>query len=81
MSGVLPKALDRARRPVGTPKAIVDKLSDLFVRIMAMPDTKEYFANQNVEVMPAGPAEMRAFQREEIERWKRIATAAKVELQ
>ena len=67
--------------PAGVPKPIVDKLSDLFLRILAMPDTIEYFAKQNVEVMRGGQDLMRTFQREEIERWKRIATAAKVELQ
>ena len=67
--------------PAQVPKAIVDKLSEMMVKILAMPETKEYFAQQNVELMHGGQAEMRAFQREEIERWKRIAVAAKVELQ
>ena len=67
--------------PAQVPKPIVDRLSEMMVRILALPETKEYFAQQNVELMHGGAAEMRAFQREEIERWKRIATAAKVELQ
>ena len=67
--------------PASVPKPIVDKLSDMFVKILALPETKEYFAQQNVELMGGGQAEMRAFQREEIERWKRIAVSAKVELQ
>lgn len=67
--------------PAGVPKPIVDKLSELFVRIMATPETHEYFAKQNVEIMAAGQEPMRRFQREEIERWKRIREVAKIEQQ
>lgn len=67
--------------PAGVPKPIVDKLSDLFVRIMGMPETHEFFAKQNVEIMPAGQEPMRKFQREEVERWKRIREVARIEQQ
>ena len=67
--------------PAGVPKPIVDRLSDLFMRIMAMPETHEFFAKQNVEIMAAGQEPMRRFQREEIERWKRIRELAKIEQQ
>ena len=36
---------------------------------------------QNVEVMRGGQAEMRLYQRAEIDKWKKIALEAKVELQ
>lgn len=67
--------------PAGVPKPVVDKLADLFVRIMALPDTHEFFAKQNVEIMTAGQEPMRKFQREEIDRWKRIRELAKIEQQ
>ena len=67
--------------PAGVPKPIVDKISELFVRIMAMPETHEFFAKQNVEILAAGQEPMRKFQREEIERWKRIREVAKIEQQ
>ena len=67
--------------PAGVPKPIVDKLSDLFVRIMAMPETREFFDKQNVEIMATGQEPMRKFQREEVERWKRIREVAKIEQQ
>ena len=70
-----------AMAPAGVPQQIVDKLSELFVRIMAMPETIDFFALQNVELMPAGQAPMRQFQLEEIERWKHIASVAKIEKQ
>jgi len=67
--------------PTGVPKPIVDKLADVFVRIMAMPETREFFDKQNVEMMAAGQEPMRKFQREEVERWKRIREVAKIEQQ
>ena len=67
--------------PAGTPKAVLNKLSDLFVRILAMPETKDFYGRQSVVVMTGGQEELRLFQRDQIEVWKRIAIAAKVELQ
>lgn len=67
--------------PVGTPKAVLDKLSGLFVRILAMPETKEFYGRQNVVVMRGGQEELHRFQRDQIEVWKRIAASAKVEQQ
>lgn len=67
--------------PSQVPPAIVEKLSSIFVRIMAMPETQAYFDDQFVEVMKGGAAEMRAYQREEVFKWKKIATEARIELQ
>lgn len=67
--------------PAGVPKPIVDKLSDLFARILATPEAAEFYAKQNVEQLPSGQEAMRKFQREEIERWKRIAVTSKIEQQ
>ena len=67
--------------PSGVPKPIVDKLSELFARILATPEAAEFYAKQNVEQLPSGQEAMRKFQREEIERWKRIAVTSKIEQQ
>ncbi len=67
--------------PSGVPKPIIDKLSDLFARILASPEAAEFYAKQNVEQLPSGQEAMRKFQREEIERWKRIAISSKIEQQ
>ena len=68
-----------AMAPAKTPKAITDRLSELFVKVLALPETRDYFARLNADLMPGGPAAMRTFQLAEIERWKRIAKNAKVE--
>jgi tripartite-type tricarboxylate transporter receptor subunit TctC len=70
-----------AAAPARTPQAIVDKLSSMFVQILAMPETKAFYEPQNVFVMKGGQEELRRFQAEQIEVWKRVATTAKVELQ
>ena len=67
--------------PAGVPKAVLDRLSDLFVRILATPEAAEYFGRQNVEIMATGQEPMRRYMREEVERWKRVAVLAKIELQ
>jgi tripartite-type tricarboxylate transporter receptor subunit TctC len=64
-----------------TPPPAIDKLVELFTRASAKPETKEYFASQGSELMAPGPEALRKFQREEIDRWKSIAVAAKVEPQ
>jgi len=54
-------------------------LSDLFIRIIAMQDTKDFFTAQQVELMPAGQEAMRTFQKQDIQKWKQIVIEAKVE--
>ena len=65
----------------GTPAPIVARLSVWFTQIAAQPDTRAFFAQMNGEVMNMGATDLARFQRDEIERWKRIATAARVEPQ
>jgi tripartite-type tricarboxylate transporter receptor subunit TctC len=65
----------------GTPAPIVGRLSTWLTQIAAQPDTRAFFAQMNGEVMNMGASDLGRFQRDEIERWKRIATAARIEQQ
>lgn len=65
--------------PRNVPAPIVARLAGIFERIMAMPDTRAFFAEQHVEVMKSGVEPMRTFQREEIAKWKQIAAEARIE--
>lgn len=67
--------------PAGTPKPVMDKLSTAFMHILAMPETKQFYAAQNVQIVTGGAAEMAPFWREQIKLWKRIAVSAKIEPQ
>lgn len=64
-----------------TPKAETDKLAALLTKIEAMPETREFYERIGAQVMHGGPEEMRAFQANEIQLWKRIAVKANVEQQ
>jgi len=66
---------------VKTPKPVTAKLAELMTKIENLPETREFYEKLGAEVMRGGPDEMRAFQKEEIELWKRIAVKAKVEQQ
>ncbi len=64
-----------------TPKAETDKLAALMTTIENLPETREFYERIGGEVMRGGPEQMRAFQRVEIDLWKRIAVKAKIEQQ
>lgn len=64
-----------------TPKAETEKLAELMSRIERMPETRAFYERIGAEVMQGGPQELRAFQAQEIQLWKRVAAQAKVELQ
>ncbi|MEN3295416.1 MAG: hypothetical protein V7642_4669 [Burkholderiales bacterium] len=64
-----------------TPPQIAKRLGSLFSQAAAAPEIKEYFARQNIPLLMSGPAEFRKFQTDEIARWKRLMSAAAIELQ
>jgi len=67
--------------PRDTPPAAVRRLSEVFVQIMAMPETRAFFDEQLIEIMPSGQEAMRRYQREEVAKWKAIAADAGIEPQ
>ena len=64
-----------------TPKAETEKLAALMSKIENLPETREFYERIGGEVMRGGAEEMRAFQKSEIDLWKRIAVKAKIEQQ
>lgn len=67
--------------PRGVPTDIVNKLHTDIARILALPDVKEKLAGQGADPLPAPPAEMERFLREERDRWANLIreTGYKVE--
>ncbi|MDB5861371.1 MAG: transporter substrate-binding protein [Ramlibacter sp.] len=65
--------------PVKTPKAETDKLAALLAQIERLPETREFYEKLGAETMQGGAEEMRRFQAQEIEQWKRLAVKAKVQ--
>lgn len=64
-----------------TPPSIVQRLAELFAKAGTSPDVKQYYANQFVTLRMEGPSSLQEFQRDEIERWKALASSVGLELQ
>jgi tripartite-type tricarboxylate transporter receptor subunit TctC len=64
-----------------TPPEIVRKLGALFAQAGATAEVKDFHARQHTPLLMSGPAELRRYQTDEIARWKRLMTAAGLELQ
>jgi len=64
-----------------TPPAETAVLAGYMTKIAELPETKAFYENMGAETMKGGPIEMAAFQKSEINLWKRVATTAKIEKQ
>jgi tripartite-type tricarboxylate transporter receptor subunit TctC len=60
----------------GTSPAVVERLHAEIVRAINHPDVVKHLASDASQPMPQSPAEFGAFIRGEIERWRKVATAA-----
>jgi tripartite-type tricarboxylate transporter receptor subunit TctC len=58
--------------PAGTPKAVVARLSDVFTKIVASPDTRAKMLAVGAEPMTSTPEQFAAFYRKEVERWGKV---------
>jgi tripartite-type tricarboxylate transporter receptor subunit TctC len=67
--------------PRGTPRPIVDRLSAAVRQVVEMPDTRERFAALNLDPIGSSPAAFGKFLKEDLEKYARIAKAAKIEPQ
>jgi tripartite-type tricarboxylate transporter receptor subunit TctC len=64
--------------PAATPDAVVAKLGAEVVKIMAAPDIEERARTQGFRIDARGPKEFAPYLRDEIERWAKVITAAKI---
>jgi tripartite-type tricarboxylate transporter receptor subunit TctC len=64
--------------PAGTPPAIVSKLSDAILRVLAQPDVRERFASQGLDTSPLDVKDFAAFIKSEAPKWAGIAKAANI---
>jgi len=67
--------------PAGTPREIVNTVSAEFVKILHAPDMKERIVAMGGIALGTTPAEFTAFMKEEVEKWARVAKAAKVSIE
>lgn len=64
--------------PAGTPAAIVDRLSAEVAAIFREPDVRQRLQGQGAMAVTSTPAETARFVADEIDKWRRVAEAAKV---
>lgn len=67
--------------PAGTPAPIVLRMNHLFNDIMGRPQVAERLTGNGMVLRPGSPDDLATFQAAEIEKWKRLVTAAGIELQ
>ena len=67
--------------PPGTPRPIIDRINAEVRRALADPDMKKRFADLGGEARGGSPEEMRAYVEGEINKWKRLIEARKIEKQ
>jgi tripartite-type tricarboxylate transporter receptor subunit TctC len=67
--------------PPGTPKEVIEKLSDAVARIFRMPELRARIAGLDVEPLGSTPAQMRDLIRQSAERWMPIIQAAKIAIE
>jgi tripartite-type tricarboxylate transporter receptor subunit TctC len=58
--------------PAKTPRPIVTKLNREIVRVLSLPDTKEFLLKQSAEAIPTTPEEFGAFVKSEIAKWTKV---------
>ena len=64
--------------PAGTPREIVNTVSTELVKILHAPDMKDRIVGMGGIALGTTPDEFTAFMKEEVEKWARVAKAAKV---
>jgi tripartite-type tricarboxylate transporter receptor subunit TctC len=64
--------------PKGLPREVVEKLHAEVVSALNTPEVKERMAQQGFDVIASSPQQYAAFQRSEIERWKKVVQEAGV---
>ena len=64
--------------PRGTPRPIIDKIAAESIRIMQAPDMRERWSAVGVEPAGTRPKEIDATFRQEIAKWKKVVTTAKL---
>jgi tripartite-type tricarboxylate transporter receptor subunit TctC len=67
--------------PTGLPRAVVEKLNREVRRVLALPDIGQRFAEWGGTPRASSPEEMRSHVAAEIEKWKKVVEARKLELQ
>ncbi len=67
--------------PAGTPREIIDKMSNEMARILAMPDIKEKLVNQGLEAYISTPDQFAAMMKVDLAKFAKIIKAANIKME
>jgi tripartite-type tricarboxylate transporter receptor subunit TctC len=66
--------------PAGTPRAIIDRLNAVIVRVLPLPDVAERLAGDGSEFGKNTPEEVSAFLRAEQAKWAKVIKATNIKM-
>jgi tripartite-type tricarboxylate transporter receptor subunit TctC len=66
--------------PANLPPAIVKTLNDEVNKSLALPEVRERFAGEALQVMPMSPQQFGDYMKSDIARWTKLARERKIEL-
>jgi len=67
--------------PAATPKAVVAKIQADTARVLAVPETRKRIEELGMEVVTTRPEQFEALIQSEMQRWSRVITEAKIEVE
>ncbi|WP_459618602.1 Bug family tripartite tricarboxylate transporter substrate binding protein [Bordetella sp. 2513F-2] len=67
--------------PAGTPQPIVDRLSAEILKILKEPDVKKKFDEMAIDSSGMDAQQLAAFQKAEVEKWRKLIQAAGIQVQ
>jgi len=67
--------------PAATPKAIVVKIQTDTAKVLAVPDTRKRIEDLGMEVVTTRPEQFEALIQSEMQRWSRVISEAKIEVE
>jgi tripartite-type tricarboxylate transporter receptor subunit TctC len=67
--------------PAKLPTAIVTQLNTEINKLTALPDLKERFSAEALEMMPMSPAQFATYMKQDIERWSKLAKDRNIEIE
>jgi tripartite-type tricarboxylate transporter receptor subunit TctC len=66
--------------PAGTPSAVVDKVSQALAQVLKDPQVSTQLRDMGAEIVGSTPAELDTFRRAEIDKWKKVVSEARLQL-
>jgi tripartite-type tricarboxylate transporter receptor subunit TctC len=67
--------------PARTPRAVIDRLHREIGTVLALPDVRDKLAAQGVTARGGTPQALAQLLRDDIEKWRRVIDAARIERQ